>query len=81
MLKILIVTAASLVMFTAAAAAHSPRKERSEPAAQVGKSRIGKYPAGKAPIGNYPQKPEGKQTSPLEDHLHGGDSPHPRSAR
>ena len=55
MLKILTVTAASLAMLSAAAAADLPRKEPPPPAAPVGKAPIGKYPVGKAPIGKYPQ--------------------------
>ncbi len=55
MLKILTVTAATLAMLSAAAAADLPRKEPPPPAAPVGKAPIGKYPVGKAPIGKYPQ--------------------------
>ena len=55
MLKILTITAASLGMLSAAAAADLPRKEPPPPAAPVGKAPIGKYPVGKAPIGKYPQ--------------------------
>ena len=79
MLKILIVTAASLVMLTAAAA-DPPRKERSRPAAPLEKARVVKKPVGKAAIGNYPQKPQGTQAIPLENHLRGGDVP-PINAR
>ena len=74
MLKILIVTAASLVMLTAAAA-DPPRKERSRPADPIGKARVVKKPVVKAVTGNYPQKPQGTQASPLENHLRGGDVP------
>ena len=55
MLKILTITAASIAMLSAAAAADLPRKEPPPPAAPVGKAPIGKYPVGKAPIGKYPQ--------------------------
>jgi opacity protein-like surface antigen len=57
MMKILLATAASLAMLSAAAAADLPRKEPPPPAPQpyVGKAPIGKYPVGKAPIGKYPQ--------------------------
>jgi len=55
MLKFLTVTAASLGMLSAAAAADLPRKEPPPPAPPVGKAPIGKYPVGKAPIGKYPQ--------------------------
>ena len=55
MLKILTVTAASLAMLSAAAAADLPRKEPPPPVAPVGKAPIGKYPVGKFPVGKYPQ--------------------------
>ena len=46
MLKFLTVTAASLGMLSAAAAADLPRKEPPPPAPPVGKAPIGKYPVG-----------------------------------
>jgi hypothetical protein len=55
MMKIVLATAASLAMLSAAAAADLPRKEPPPPAPPVGKAPIGKYPVGKAPIGKYPQ--------------------------
>jgi len=55
MLKFLTVTAASLGILSAAAAADLPRKDPPPPAPPVGKAPIGKYPVGKAPIGKYPQ--------------------------
>jgi len=55
MLKFLTITAATLGMLSAAAAADLPRKEPPPPAPPVGKAPIGKYPVGKAPIGKYPQ--------------------------
>ena len=55
MLKILsVVTAASLAMLSAAAAADLPRREPLPPVAPVGKAPIGKFPVGKAPLGKYP---------------------------
>jgi hypothetical protein len=54
MLKILTVTAASLAMLGAAAAADLPRKEPPPPVAPVGKAPIGKFPVGKVPVGKYP---------------------------
>ena len=55
MLKILsVVTAESLAMLSAAAAADLPRKEPPPPAPPVGKAPIGKYPVGKFPVGKYP---------------------------
>jgi hypothetical protein len=55
MLKILsVVTAASLAMLSAAAAADLPRREPPPPVAPVGKAPIGKFPVGKAPLGKYP---------------------------
>jgi len=55
MLKTLsIVTAASLAMLSAAAAADLPRREPPPPVAPVGKAPIGKFPVGKAPLGKYP---------------------------
>ena len=56
MLKTLTVTAASLAMLSAAAAADLPRKEPPPPAAPVGKAPIGKYPVGKSPVGKYPRR-------------------------
>ena len=44
MLKILTITAASIAMLSAAAAADLPRKEPPPPAASLGKPPIGKYP-------------------------------------
>jgi hypothetical protein len=53
--EILTVTAATLAMLSAAAAADLPRKEPPPPAPPVGKAPIGKYPVGKYPVGKYPQ--------------------------
>jgi hypothetical protein len=54
MMKIVLATAASLAMLSAAAAADLPRKEPLPPApAPVGKAPIGKFPIGKYP-GKYP---------------------------
>jgi hypothetical protein len=56
MMKIVVLaTAASLAMLSAAAAADLPRKEPPPPAPPVGKAPIGKYPVGKYPVGKYPQ--------------------------
>ncbi len=55
MKSIVLATAASLAMLSAAVAADLPRKEPPPPAPPVGKAPIGKYPVGKAPIGKYPQ--------------------------
>jgi len=54
MLKVLVVTAASLAMVTLAAAADLPHPQPVYQQAQVGKAPIGKYPIGKTPIGKYP---------------------------
>ena len=54
MMKMVLATAASLAMLSAAAAADLPRKEPLPPApAPVGKAPIGKFPIGKYP-GKYP---------------------------
>jgi hypothetical protein len=52
--KILIVTGATLAMVTAAAAADLPRAQPVYQQAQVGKMPIGKSPVGKSPIGKSP---------------------------
>ena len=55
MKTIVLATAASLAMLSAAAAADLPRKEPPPPAPPVGKAPIGKAPIGKFPVGKYPQ--------------------------
>jgi hypothetical protein len=52
--KILIVTGATLAMVTVAAAADLPRRQPVYQTAQVGKMPIGKTPIGKTPIGKTP---------------------------
>ena len=52
--KILIVTAATIAMISAAAAADLPHPQPVYQTAQVGKMPIGKSPIGKAPIGKSP---------------------------
>jgi hypothetical protein len=52
--KILIVTGATLAMVTAAAAADFPHPQPVYQQAQVGKMPIGKSPVGKSPIGKAP---------------------------
>jgi hypothetical protein len=52
--KILIVTGATLAFVTAAAAADLPHPQPVYQTAQVGKMPIGKSPIGKAPIGKTP---------------------------
>jgi hypothetical protein len=52
--KILIVTAATIAMVSAAAAADLPHPQPVYQTAQVGKMPIGKSPIGKAPIGKSP---------------------------
>lgn len=54
MVKILIVTGATLALVTAATAADLPHPQPVYQAAQVGKMPIGKSPIGKAPIGKSP---------------------------
>lgn len=54
MVKFLIVTASTLAMVTAAAAADLPRAQPVYQQAQVGKAPIGKYPVGKTPVGKTP---------------------------
>ncbi|RTL52806.1 MAG: hypothetical protein EKK40_06540 [Bradyrhizobiaceae bacterium] len=54
MLKAFIVTAASLAIVGAAAAADLPRPQPVYTQAPVGKMPIGKGPIGKAPIGKAP---------------------------
>jgi len=56
MTKILIATAATLAMLSAAAAADLPRRQPAPVAGPVGKAPIGKLPVGKLPIGKYPGK-------------------------
>jgi hypothetical protein len=60
--KLLIVTGASLAMVTAAAAADLPHAQPVYQQAQVGKMPIGKSPIGKSPIG---KTPIGKAPAPL----------------
>jgi hypothetical protein len=56
MMKIVVLaTAASFAMLSAASAADLPRREPPPPAPPVGKAPIGKYPVGKYPVGKYPQ--------------------------
>ena len=62
MLKLLIVTGASLAMVTASAAADLPHAQPVYRQAQVGKMPIGKAPIGKSPIG---KSPIGKAPAPL----------------
>jgi hypothetical protein len=62
MLKLLIVTGASLAVITAAAAADLPHAQPVYQQAQVGKAPIGKYPVGKTPVGKYPV---GKAPAPI----------------
>lgn len=52
--KLLIVTGASLAMVTASAAADLPHAQPVYQQAQVGKMPIGKAPIGKSPIGKAP---------------------------
>ena len=52
--KIVIVTAATLALVTAAGAADLPRKQPVYQEAPVGKMPIGKSPIGKSPIGKGP---------------------------
>ena len=54
MLKIAIVTGATLAMVAAAGAADLPHPQPVYQTAQVGKMPIGKSPIGKAPIGKSP---------------------------
>ena len=54
MVKILVVTGATIAMVTAAAAADMPRAQPVYQQAQVGKMPIGKTPIGKTPIGKAP---------------------------
>jgi hypothetical protein len=56
MMKIVVLaTAASFAMLSAASAADLPRREPPPPAPPVGKAPVGKYPVGKYPVGKYPQ--------------------------
>ena len=56
MMKIVVLaTAASFAMLSAASDADLPRREPPPPAPPVGKAPIGKYPVGKYPVGKYPQ--------------------------
>ena len=52
---VVLATAASFAMLSAASAADLPRREPPPPAPPVGKAPIGKYPVGKYPVGKYPQ--------------------------
>jgi hypothetical protein len=54
MLKLLVVTGASVAMLTAATAADLPRAQPVVSQAPIGKAPIGKYPVGKTPIGKTP---------------------------
>ena len=54
MVKILIVTGATIAMLTAASAADLPHPQPVYQTAQVGKMPIGKAPIGKSPIGKSP---------------------------
>ncbi len=57
MVKILIATAATLALVTAASAADLPQRQPAPVYSQapvVGKMPIGKYPVGKAPYGKGP---------------------------
>jgi len=63
MIKVLIATAASLVIVSAAVAADIPRAQPAPvQAAPVGKMPIGKGPIGKGPVG---KAPIGKAPAPL----------------
>ena len=54
MVKILIVTGATLAMVSAAAAADFPRAQPVYQQAAVGKMPVGKTPVGKTPVGKTP---------------------------
>ncbi len=54
MMKILIVTGATLALVTAASAADIPRPQPVYQQAQLGKMPIGKTPIGKTPVGKTP---------------------------
>jgi len=54
MLKILVVTSASLAFVTAASAADLPHPQPVAQEAPVGKMPLGKSPIGKTPIGKTP---------------------------
>src|SRR5580700_9434471 len=54
MKQFLLVTASSLALVSAAAAADLPTRQPPPPTPVVGKAPIGKAPIGKAPIGKYP---------------------------
>lgn len=56
MVKVLIATAATLALVTAASAADLPRRQPVPAYSQapVGKMPIGKGPIGKGPVGKYP---------------------------
>jgi hypothetical protein len=56
MKMVILATAASFAMLSAASAADLPRKEPPPPVAPVGKAPIGKTPVGKLPVGKYPGK-------------------------
>lgn len=55
MIKILLASAATIGLVSAAAAADLPRREPPPAYAPVGKAPIGKGPIGKGPIGKAPQ--------------------------
>jgi hypothetical protein len=57
LVRILIITGATVAMVTAAAAADLPHPQPVYQTAQVGKMPIGKSPIGKAPIGKAPPPP------------------------
>jgi len=57
MLKLLLVTAASLSLIGAAVAADLPRPQPPPPQPWIGKAPIGKMPIGKVPIGKSPPPP------------------------
>jgi hypothetical protein len=54
LVKILVVTGATLAMVTAAVAADLPRAQPVYQEAHVGKMPIGKTPIGKTPVGKTP---------------------------
>jgi len=55
MIKMLLASAATIGLVSAAAAADLPRREPAPAYAPVGKAPIGKGPIGKGPIGKAPQ--------------------------
>jgi hypothetical protein len=54
MLKLLVVTGASVAMLTAATAADLPHAQPVYTQAPIGKYPVGKYPVGKYPVGKAP---------------------------